>query len=50
MIIHLGTNDIGDRANKAIQDINELTKQMTVLHNTSISRKFPLEAKINLIP
>ena len=34
VIIHLGTNDIGDQANKAIQDINELTKQMTVLHNT----------------
>ena len=34
VIIHLGTNDIGDQANKAIQDINELTKQMTALHNT----------------
>ena len=34
VIIHLGTNDIGDQANKAMQDINELTKQMTALHNT----------------
>ena len=34
VIIHLGTNDIGDQANKAIQDIDELTKQMTALHNT----------------
>ena len=33
VIIHLGTNDIGDQANKAMQDINELTKQMTALHN-----------------
>ena len=24
--IHLGTNDIGDQANNAIQDINELNK------------------------
>ena len=30
MIIHLGTNAIGDQASKAIQDINELTE----LHNT----------------
>ena len=34
VIIHLRTNDIGDQANKAMQDINELTKQMTALHNT----------------
>ena len=33
-IIHLWANDIGDQANKAMQDINELTKQMTALHNT----------------
>ena len=26
VIIHLGTNDIGDQANKEMQDINELTK------------------------
>ena len=34
VIIYLGTNDIGDQANKAIQDINGITKQMTALHNT----------------
>ena len=34
VFIHLGTNNIGDQVNKAIQDINELTKQMTALHNT----------------
>ena len=34
VIIHLGTNDIGGQANKAIQDINELTQKMKTLHNT----------------
>ena len=34
VIIHLGTNDIGDQGNKAIQDINKLTKLITALHNT----------------
>ena len=51
VIIHLGTNYIGDQANKAMQDINELTKQMTIYTiHTSISRKFPPEAKINIKP
>ena len=36
VIIHRGTNDIGGQANKAIQDINELTQKMKTLHKTRL--------------
>ena len=53
VIIHLGTNDIGGQANKAIQDINELTQKMKTLQNTSggigilVANKFEKHTKID---
>ena len=34
VIIHLGTNDISGQANKATQNINELTQKLKTLHYT----------------